>query len=298
MLQTLKKRYSPKSPPLAYSGNTAASRMSIRSLASSPLFYKLRKKKEGSGLVHPPGTITGIACIEEEQNIHTHTTKLCSIWRHSTSISTHSQIRVIRDGAAGSNEDGPQCHKQQAAVGDSDTLRRSRSPARQVGGIELLRRQNGSVIQLYFLGHCTTTTCMSNRSALPLRMRKSLGNTCSAFRTPNHPKEILQQFGEVEVSHCCTKSSVKVQEDRAGSRLLVCSRKIPQMTTHSPELQWLLLRNCSSFHIRRKTGKAVTFTTVGVLPLIVSNSHPAPFPFSGTLQPHQQKLLQTMWDRQ
>ena len=34
------------------------------------------------------------------------------------------------------------------------------------------------------------------------------------------------------------------------------------MTTHSSELQWLLIKNNSCFLVRRKYGKANTFTTV------------------------------------
>ncbi|CAI8032489.1 60S ribosomal protein L28 [Geodia barretti] len=33
------------------------------------------------------------------------------------------------------------------------------------------------------------------------------------------------------------------------------------MTTHSPDLQWLLIKNTSSFLVRRKYAKANTFTT-------------------------------------
>ena len=43
------------------------------------------------------------------------------------------------------------------------------------------------------------------------------------------------------------------------------SALIYRMTTHSPDLQWLLIKNTSSFLVRRKYAKANTFTTVRLL---------------------------------
>lgn len=42
------------------------------------------------------------------------------------------------------------------------------------------------------------------------------------------------------------------------------------MTTHSPELQWKLIKRSSSFLVRRKNGKPATFTTVGEGRLVLS----------------------------
>lgn len=48
-----------------------------------------------------------------------------------------------------------------------------------------------------------------------------------------------------------------------------------KMTTHSPDLQWQLIKNSSCFLVRRKYAKANTFTTVRSSPCSTSGKLPS-----------------------
>lgn len=92
-------------------------------------------------------------------------------------------------------------------------------------------------------------------------------------------------------------SAQRLSGEVRGRNLSVCAHYpvflTSRMTTHSPDLQWLLIRNSSSFLVRRKYAKANTFTTVRSFSHLPSFLHQVYFTISsGTEQPDRQELVE------